>query len=315
LETTTSGHWAKLLRIATTIGLLGLVLWFTPLRATAGVIRQANPWWLACAIGTLSFGMLVQVARWQLLLDHSSVRFGQLLRIHLIGTAAGFFLPSSVAGDVVRTGLLSREAGLLERSLISTLVSRLFGLAALMLLAMAGAMLWPNPALRFAPNRIAGIVAIASLACAYPAWRLWKRVRRNHEWWLAGPRWRKRIHDGFEYLASLRNPLLLGKVFAYSLLLQGCTLLSGWMAFKSLSAPVPIAAAFVFQSLLQLGSLAPLTVGGIGVREGLAMVLYHGILQLPREQCLAAMALGYVISTILCLPGIALFAGLRQRPR
>ncbi|MEN9354267.1 MAG: hypothetical protein RL318_1592 [Fibrobacterota bacterium] len=259
--------------------------------------------------------MLVQVVRWKLLLDHPSVTVRQLLRIHLIGTAAGFFLPSSVAGDVVRTGLLSREAGLLERSLISTLVARLFGLASLMILAMGGAMLWPNPALRFAPSQIALGLAIASLAGAYPAWRLWKRIRRNHDWWLAGPRWRKRVHDGFEYLASLRNPLLLGKVFAYSLLLQACTLLSGWMAFKALSAPVPVAAAFVFQSLLQLGSLAPLTVGGIGVREGLAMVLYHGVLHLPREQCLAAMALGYVISTILCLPGIALFAGLRKRPQ
>lgn len=308
LLNTTTRPWTRLLRILVTILLLGLVLWVTPLQSTATAIRDANVYWLAASLSLFLAATWVQALRWKILLDERSIPLSLLIRIQLIGTAAGFFLPSSLAGDMARTTLLSRSEGLLEKSILSTIASRLLGLAALMFLALAGAMFWGGQSLQLKPGK--SVLALASLALVSigPAWYAWKVLRRNSAWWNRGPAWKQRIYNGFAYIdRSLRNPRILGQSLILSVVLQGLTLSAGWCLFMAARASIGIGTVFALLPLVQLGSLAPLSVGGLGIREGLTMALFHGIAGIPRSTCLAVMTLGFSTSVVLCLPGIVLF--------
>lgn len=304
------GYAVKLL---VTVALVGFLAWITPIHETVKLLSHAHLEWLALSLCGLMLGAVFQAQRWLYLLDHPDVRLSQLLHIHLVGTAAGFFLPSAVAGDIVRSGMLAREGNLLERSILSTVVGRLMGLTAMMCLGIGGALLWPNPALRFQPSKVALLLIGAGIVGIGPLWMLWKKLRRNREWWMQGASWKKRIYEGFTYLESLRNPVLLLKCFALSLGLQGVTLLSGWCLFHAVEADLSLAAAFALIPVAQLGSLAPLSLGGVGVREGVTMALFHGLVGIPRAQCLAASALGYLNGFAISLPGVFLILLTRRK--
>jgi len=306
----TLGFVVKLL---ITLLLVGFLAWITPIRETFDLIRHSDLNWMLLAFLGLVVCNWVQAKRWQLLLDRPDVRLSQLLHIQMVGTTAGFFLPSAVAGDIVRSGMLARDKALLERSIISTLLGRLMGLGALFMLGLLGAFLWPNPALRFQPNQIALYLAGSAALGLAPGWLLWKRLRRNRDWWLSGAAWKKRIYEGFTYLESLRNPALLANCFLLSLMLQGATMFSGWCLFRAVQADLPIAAAFALMPLTQLGSLAPLSLGGVGVREGITMALFHGLVGIPRAQCLATSALAYVNGFAISLPGVFLILLTRRK--
>jgi hypothetical protein len=290
-----------------TLGLLSLILWITPLKETYLRIRQADANWMGLAVASALMTLLMQALRWNVLLDLPESRLGQLIRLQFIGAAASFFLPSALSGDVVRSAMLAREKHLLERSILSAVLGRIFGLVSMLSLALIGALFWHHPGLRFQPGPTALVMAASGLACAGPAWYAWKRLRRNTDWWINGPTWRQRVFEGLSYLdQAVRNPILLSKAMALSMMLQVFTLFGGWCIFRAVGADLSLAAAFALQPLIQLGSIAPLSVGGIGVREGIGMTLFHGLAGLPRETCLAAIAMGYVSCTLISIPGLLL---------
>lgn len=307
MEKPNSNLLTRLARIGVTVILLGAILWITPLGQTWQQIKHASGGWMALAFVSSLLSLWMQAIRWNVLLDLKESRIAQLFRLQLIGTAAGFFLPSSLAGDIVRSTLLAREKGLLERSVLSAVLGRIFGLASMMLLALVGALFWNHPGLGVQPGTSALLLALMGLIALLPTWFAWKKWRRNTQWWMAGPSWRARVYEGLSYLdQAIRNPRLVAKAFLFSLLLQVFTLFAGWCIFRSVGADLSLAAAFALQPLIQLGSVAPLSVGGIGVREGIGMALFHGLAGLPRQTCLAAMAMGYVSSTLISLPGVIL---------
>lgn len=290
-----------------TFTLLGIVLWITPLHETWRRISQADPFWLGATVVASVMSLWMQAIRWNILLDLKESRVGQLFRLQLIGTAAGFFLPSALAGDIVRSALLAREQEMLERSILSAVLGRIFGLVSMMTLALIGALFWHHPGLRFQPGPTAMALAVCGGLALLPAWYAWKRLRRNAAWWEQGAAWKLRIFQGLSYLdQAIRKPALVAKAFVFSLLLQAFTLMAGWFIYKAVGADLSLAAAYALQPLIQLGSIAPLSVGGVGVREGIGMALFHGLVGLPREVCLAAMAMGYVSSLLLSIPGIFL---------
>jgi len=300
-------------KLLITVSLVGFLAWITPIRETFDLIRHSDLGWMLLAFLGLVVCNWVQAKRWLLLLDRPDVKLSQLLHIQMVGTTAGFFLPSAVAGDIVRSGMLARDKSLLERSIISTLLGRLMGLGALFALGLLGAFLWPNPALRFQPSQIALTLGAGALLALVPGWLLWKKLRRNKDWWQSGSSWKKRIYEGFTYLESLRNPVLLAHCFFLSLVLQGATMFSGWCLFRAVQADVSLAAAFALMPLTQLGSLAPLSLGGVGVREGITMALFHGLVGVPRAQCLATSALAYVNGFLISLPGVFLILLTRRK--
>jgi hypothetical protein len=69
---------------------------------------------------------------------------------------------------------------------------------------------------------------------------------------------------------------------------------------------------FVFVPLLSLAMIPPITINGLGIREGLGVILFSRA-GIGRTDAFAIEFLTYVVSVVTSLLGLAFFLGRRRR--
>ena len=104
----------------------------------ADAIMHANPSWLL--IGVLAYGLveLLTGVRWQLLLRVQGIQlgWGRMFLLMLIGVFFNFCIPGGTGGDVVKIFYLVKETpGQRALAMLSVLVDRMLGLLGIALLA------------------------------------------------------------------------------------------------------------------------------------------------------------------------------------
>ncbi len=128
-----------LLQIAVTLGVLYLLLRDPQKRAEmVKVITRANEAWLIAGALVYVLVEVISAVRWQLLLRVQGVQltWRRIYALGFIGVFFNFFIPGGTGGDVVKIFYLLKETpGQKIQALLSVLVDRLFGLVAMVLLA------------------------------------------------------------------------------------------------------------------------------------------------------------------------------------
>ena len=79
-----------------------------------------------------------------------------------------------------------------------------------------------------------------------------------------------------------------------SLWIQLLTLFIAFAYFKAVGADIDISILVVFTSITIVVSMLPISLNGIGVREGIQVALFTGILGIPAPIVLSAGLLGYI---------------------
>ena len=79
-----------------------------------------------------------------------------------------------------------------------------------------------------------------------------------------------------------------------SLWLQLLTLFMAFAYFKAVGQSIDISILVVFTSITTIVSMLPISLNGIGVREGVQVALFTGILGIPAPIVLSAGLLGYI---------------------
>lgn len=228
--------------------------------------------YLGGAASILVLAQFVSAARWKMLLDEDPVSWPFLVRLYLIGNFFSAFLPTSVGGDAVRTGALARERVALRRSIASVLLDRMLGVAGMVPLFVAGALLiTAGPArlmdsLRFEAS--AGQVLAVSAVFVTVVGGAALIFRRDL--------WAKLVEFGDEFrdlagsARKLAVVLVLGVVVqamyvcAWGLLVPPTGLELGWGV---LLFAVPV---------VSVVAMLPVSIAGLGVREGVWIVLLGG---------------------------------------
>lgn len=128
-----------ILQIVVTIGLLWLVF-HDPAKRDEMVraLSRANPSWLLSGIAAYGLVELMSAIRWQWLLRVQGIHLSwrRVILLTLIGVFFNFFIPGGTGGDVVKIFYLLKETpGQRSLALISVLVDRILGLIGLALLA------------------------------------------------------------------------------------------------------------------------------------------------------------------------------------
>jgi uncharacterized membrane protein YbhN (UPF0104 family) len=265
------------------------VWWFAKLLLTAGlvwfVLRKVDLGGLGRTLGSMSAeatlvalvltvgSAVVSAWRWHRVLGRLglTVPVSGLLGDTLVGTAYNLLLPTSVGGDVVRSLRLGRRIGDPELAWASVVFERVVGLFALAVVSAAGLAYTlsakTRPILVLALGMAFGLGAMLVLA-PVPLGLL-ARV---------GGRINQRSADFFARLAqAFAGPLsqararvetlgwsLLYQVVALSVLVAPAL---GWQEphlFEAVYLGVPIAL---------IGATAPVTIGGLGLRESLFVVV------------------------------------------
>lgn len=271
---------------------------------------------LGAGLVVTAVGIVLSAFRWQAVLTALGLRetVRTLLNHYLAGLFVGNFLPSTIGGDVLRVARQSAANGDRPSTFASVVLERLTGWLVLPLLTLAAFVI--NPGLRELGNAtlLAFVLSVATLvllcgllfAAAHP--RVGGRLAESEGW----QRFLGAVHLGLDrfrrHPGAVVNVLVVG--FAYQLVV----VLSAFIAARALGlAEVGLTATLAFMPAVAIAQVLPISLGGLGVREG-AFVLFLHPLGVERGEAVALGLLFYGMNLAVSLLGAPSFAvgGKRQ---
>jgi glycosyltransferase 2 family protein len=259
---------ALALRLAVSAALLGIVLVYADLGEVADAVRDGDWGWFAAGIALMAAAVVLGGLRWWLLLEGAQIdvpaRRG--VRAFAASLVLNLVLPTAVAGDAVRTWVVGRESGRLLGAAAATVIDKLTALLCLFGVAWAAYAIDPGAV----PRSLvvvyiwvtAGLIAALVLA-ALVATGVRPLLHRLPERLAAMARqsWRLlRTWAGARALVAS----VVGLGVAYQVLAVVVFILVG----ETLGLDVPFALAAVSTSIVLVALLIPVSVGGVGIREG-----------------------------------------------
>lgn len=257
--------------------------------------------------------------RWLVVLRSSghSVPMSSLLSSYFAGMFLNNFLPGALGGDVYRVYRVTQETKDSEVALVSVFLERFTGLAALSALALLGL----PPAFKLVGRwdiillfmACVGMLVGAVLLIASPRVLIWA------EPWLEKFRLSRlaarfaKIQILLRKFAQHRQALALS--MGLSLLLQLAIVYYHYLVAQQLRIPVSYLELLVFIPIIVVVTLLPISLGGLGLKEGLWVYLFTRI-GLTVEQALLLSLTITALSWLLSLPGAVILlldsSGLKQ---
>jgi uncharacterized membrane protein YbhN (UPF0104 family) len=300
------------IQVAVSVGLLAWLLLRIAEREGMSALaeRMGTLAWLpvAAAIALHFVAVLAGVARWRLLLDARGLGqpFLWLLRSFLIGRFIGAFTPSTAGLDGWRGFEVARRTGDVAASASVILVEKLVGLIGM---ATVCAAVLPFGVLdRMGATALLGIVSGIAFASAMGLWILAspERTRRLARWLPKPLRARAaRLAEGLATggLTGGRLATAVGWGCISHLALSAVFAATG----LALEVPVDPLALLAVGNAIVMAVLVPVSVGGVGVREGMAVFLLAGAGVSEADAVLIAL-LGYLTGQFPALVGGILLA-------
>jgi len=265
--------------------------------------------WVALGVTVSGVAIVLATVRWQRVLralDHPA-GLPPLLGHYLAGIFVSNFLPTTVGGDVLRVTRLSSSDGDRPVAIASVMLERLTGFLVLPFLTLAA--LIGNPALLHlgTATRLAlvlslgtlGALAVILVVATNP--RLGARLAGNTRWLgfaraahLALDRLRRHPGDALPVLAA---------AFAYQL----TVILGAWAGAHALGLDLGWSAMMAFIPVVAIAQVLPLSVNGLGLREGV-LVLLLAPLGVAVGQAVTLGLLLYGMNLVVSLLGAPAFA-------
>ena len=254
-----------LLKLSLSLGLLALIFKEIGWQEILGVLQGAQLPYLAVAFAIYLAGIFLRAYRWQVLLAALGMEapLSRLTELYFVGTFFNNFLPTGIGGDVVRVYELSKESDRPAESIGTVLLDRATGFLALFLMAAA--------ALLFSYRLIAPSVAAAILLLFLASWAgSWMLLQRDRleSWGLLKVIARlKPVEQIYEavYACGLRA---IGGALAVSLAFNVLLIAVNYLIALSLGVRVSVWYFLLFIPLISLSLIFPLSLSGLGVREG-----------------------------------------------
>jgi len=299
--------WA--VKILVSGGLLYVPLGRVDLDRLWHVARTASVPWLTVALVLFGVSTMVSAWRWGLLLSAQGIelRFPTLASSFLVATFFGNFLPSNIGGDVMRIRDTARAAGSKTLATTVVLLDRGLGLLGLVFVAALGATLAAHASEAIGPigPGILWAMLAAGLGVLFPALlkphgvaRLLRPLQRLHQEWVT-----ERIDRFTEALERFRAaPGALVTCFLGAIVVQGLLVLFYAAIARGLGIPVSIAHLAILIPLSFIVQMAPVSVNGFGVREGI-FTFYFSQLHLPIESALALSFIGAALIMLYSVSG------------
>ena len=309
-------RWARLspgtklgLRIAVSVALL--VFLVTKIPADSVTPRNDHPGtiaFLAAGLAMTLVGFVLSAWRWQRVLAvfDTHVPLRTLLSHYLAGQFVGNVLPSTIGGDVLRVSRAAKSTGTADIAFASVVIERLSGFIVLPVLTFIGFALEPS-LLDVQHSWIALVIATASvvafflilLVAAHP--RLAGRFAERANWM----RFVGAVHVGVDRIR--REPRQALAVLAAAFAYQLSVVLAVWCAIHTLGVSVPNAAVLAYIPAVASGQVMPISLSGLGIREGLLVLLLHP-LGVPTGRAIGVGLLWYGMMLLVSLLGAPAFA-------
>jgi uncharacterized membrane protein YbhN (UPF0104 family) len=295
-----------ILRVLLSAALLGWVGWRTDWGQVGRTFAHLRlGLWLA-AVGLYTATQVVSSLRWQLFARQLGVArpVRQLVAFYFIGMYFNLILPTSVGGDVVRAWYLDGGSGRRLASFLSVFADRLSGLVVLLGLACVAVTVCPIALPGWVGWSVWGTAAGAALSLA--AFAVFDFRSSPAARIPAAARVLGKVESLKANSASLLRPGLLLQTTALSLVVQAANVVLVWMVGQAIDVPVPASYYWVAVPMVTLLTLLPVSLNGMGVREG-GTVLFLAPLGVPEGAALSLAFLWFAVFTAAGLLGGAVY--------
>ncbi len=272
-------RWKTALKALATLAIFGLVLWKVPLSDLAARMRHLGAADLAILVVVTIAQVSVGVLRWQRVLARlgERVSFFGLYGDLLVGLTYNMFLPTTVGGDVVRAIRARKRLKVGHRAWSSSIYERIAGLLAL---AASGAIaaavglgeqVHVPPALRWTAIGVAIAFLLAFFGASWPFRLLLGLIERSLGKGGAA------AADVRGIVADLEGPLTSAgarlEALGWSIVYQALGIVFVIAGARGLGAPGHELAILVGVPIVHVFSMVPITIGGLGLREGLFVAI------------------------------------------
>jgi uncharacterized membrane protein YbhN (UPF0104 family) len=247
------------LRLIVSALLLAVIAWRT---SWGEIVEQFTnlrvEWWLA-AVGLQMLAQVASARRWQRFAQELRFRhpLAQYCAYSFIGMFFSLVLPTSVGGDVMRVWYLEGQSGRRWAAVASVFLDRFNGVMILVATACVGVLVSPLALPGWMIASVWGVAscAVLGLVCL-PILQRWRRlpVERREQLLIVA--------------RLLRSPWLLLETSALSILVQVAGVASVCFLGVGLGLEIPVAFYGVMVPMVTLLTLLPISVNGMGVREG-----------------------------------------------
>jgi uncharacterized protein (TIRG00374 family) len=302
-----SRSWlTRVARLAVTAFVLWLVFSRVPLADVAGRLRTASPGWVLAAVVTLLPLLATAARRFRILTDQQGLSLStwQIAEVNLVTSFYALILPGALAGGAIRWYRLRQIEGRGSEILAAMLLSRLIYLIAVVVL---GILLWIVA--RPDATQTSGVVGLlVLLGCLlglcvlfFGRWThtaVSKRLSPRSDG--KGTRaWRQRFDRLLLALGQLRD--LSGRGLVGLALLSLAENLLGivllYFLSRSLGIDVSMAAIGWIRSIVRIVTLVPISLSGLGIREG-TLVLLLAPYGVPGADAVALSLLSFGLSIL-----------------
>jgi uncharacterized protein (TIRG00374 family) len=298
---------ALILKLSVSATLIYLLVSKFGLHEIWQVIKDMNPYVFAAAVVLYWIATFISCLRWRHFIPQK-VSIRRLFSFYLIGAFFNICMPGMIGGDAVKAYYLNRELkvpGNKEQksvkaadisssvvSIASVFMDRYMGAVALITLCMAGLpvgyvyisstpLVWLLPA-------VAAVFLIASVMI------FWVKAFTNFGW----------INKAYRYFDKYKKmPAVLLKTYGYSIVVQLISILSAYIVALGLGINQPFIVFFVFFPLIIFVSMIPVSISGIGLREG-AFVVLLGTVGTAPEKAVAISLVWFLSSAAAGLAGL-----------
>jgi glycosyltransferase 2 family protein len=283
-------RWRSAIKVAVSAGLLGWLLGRSDLSQIWTGIARLNLSVLLVALGIYVAAVVLSAAKWRLLLPRYSL--WTLAAVGVIGNFYSVVLPGQIVGEIVKAYRLGKGRADAERIAASVMVDKVTGLLALVMLGVAGI----NVTTMSIPAPIVVGLTLLLLSCFVLMMSLWlepiyalARAGCRTVGRVAPFSWNARQHL-LAFVDSWRTfigqPLTLTASIALGLVLQLLYVAVIVMLASKIGIELRVADWLWVFAVVSLAVLLPLSLGGIGIREG-AFVGVLGFLGVAAELALA----------------------------
>lgn len=298
-----------LVKLLLTTGLLYYVATLVKYEEIKPLVIELDISVLAVAIFAHIIAFILMSIRWWLILESSGKRprYNEVLPAYYLGLFCNNFLPTAMGGDVIRVIKLRSNGFNVNQLIFSTLADRIIGLLSILALGIIGLNLSVSVQtsvgenLLFLLNVSSGILLIFCIAMLHPGIRqkiaafildkakLWRKARNFLAY----------AHENIEALIS-------GRILPISILLsifsQLLIVVTYYYIAKSLHLHIDLLEFILAVPVVALFSSLPISVGGMGIREG-TMVFLLGAAGVPTTSAVSISLLYLSILIFVTLPG------------
>ena len=266
--------------------------------------------WLIGALVATTAGVVASAVRWQAVLTalDRGARLPTLVHHYLAGLFVGNFLPSTIGGDLLRIRRLAADNGDGATTFASVLLERLTGMLVLPVITLTA--LGVNPGLRQLGTAtflavalsVGTLVVLVGVLFVVSHPRVGRRFTGTSRWHqLAGA-----VHLGAARFR--RHPRAVGGILAAGFTYQLLMVLAAFLAARALGLDhVGLTAVAAFMPAVAIAQTVPISIGGLGVREGAFAVFLHP-LHVATGRAVALGLLIYGLNLVVSLLGAPSFA-------